>query len=113
MQAGRGGRVALVARGLPLPAALGHPQGPVSPQGTEGDGERVGVRGSHRLGPASAGLHEGEDGVERDPRLLAERISLVAAPHPSPLPAKRGEGAGWRSWRAGSPFPPPLTVASV
>jgi hypothetical protein len=49
----------------------------------EGGGEREGVRGSKRLQPLNGHLE-----VHAFLAALAERIALVAAPHPRPSPGQ-------------------------
>ena len=87
--------------GLPLPAALGpstrvrEPQGPRGRRG-EGWGEGEQPRApTHRRGPSE---------VRANLRPLAERISLVAAPHPNPLPASGERESGRRLGRGSAPL---------
>jgi xanthine dehydrogenase accessory factor len=83
------------ARDSLSPPPSGQPQARPRHEDPEGDGERDGVRGSRGLQPFHSGsAHRPESAPSQEP--LAERVSLVAAPHPNPLPASGERGSGRR-----------------
>jgi len=87
------------ARGSLSPPTSGLPQARPGHQGPEGGGERDGVRGSQGLQP-SHGRSARRLGSAFPRTPVAERISLAAAPHPSPLPASGERGPGRRPFWA-------------
>jgi ATP-dependent Lhr-like helicase len=74
------------------PPPSGHPQEGTRPNDPEGDGVRVGVRGSKGLQPVN-GRAERRIGAERSRGRRVARASPVAAPHPGPLPASAERGS--------------------
>jgi ATP-dependent helicase Lhr and Lhr-like helicase len=83
----------LVGAGGPLsPSPSGYPPREPCHNGPEGDGERVGVRGSGGL-QAINGESERRSGSAHSRKPLVERLSPEAAPHPSPLPASGERGS--------------------
>ena len=83
------------ARDSLSPPPSGHPHTPPLREGSEGDGERDGVRGSQGLQPIHGGS-AGRGGCAPSCTPIVERMSLGAAPHPSPLPASGERGSGRR-----------------